>query len=283
VVGVGELGEIYVRSPHLAKGYLNDEQLTQERFVLNPFAQKPNDRLYKTAELGRYLPDGNVQWVGRMDRQVNIRGFRIEPRETEAALAEHPAVREAVVTAREDQPGDKRLVAYVVLIKDREATINELRRFLKQKLPDFMIPAAFVFLESLPLTPNGKTDFQALPMPNPASGASQSQFVAPRTALESVIADVWKEVLSVEQVGVYDNFFDLGGHSLLSIQAIARLENETGLKMNPMAFVTQTLGQLASLYERRMPRRAQIAPESFTRRLWGTLKSAVFFRKNERP
>ncbi|MGE5820860.1 MAG: amino acid adenylation domain-containing protein [Deltaproteobacteria bacterium] len=280
LAGVGELGEIYVRSPHLAIGYLNDEQLTQERFVLNPFTQEPNDRLYKTAELGRYLPDGNIQWVGRMDRQVNIRGFRIEPREIEAALADHPAVQEAAVMAREDQPGDKRLVAYLVLIKDHEATINELRRFLKQKLPDFMIPASFVFLESLPITPNGKTDFQALPTPNPSSATSQSQFVAPRTALETVIADVWKEVLGVDQVGVYDNFFDLGGHSLLSLQVIARLERETGLKVNPMAFVTQTLGQLASVYERRMPRRGHMASNSFTRRLWGTLKSALFFRKN---
>ena len=276
LAGVGEIGEIFIRSPHLAKGYLNDEQLTQERFVLNPFTQKPNDRLYKTAELGRYLPDGNVQWIGRIDRQVNIRGFRIELGEVEAILRDHPAVQETVVMAREDQPGEKRLVAYVVLIKDQEATVNDLRSLLRQKLPEFTIPTGFVFLDSLPLTPNGKTDFSALPLPNPASAASQSQFVAPRTPLESLIAEIWKDVLGVDRVGVYDNFFDLGGHSLLSMQAIARLENQTGLKMNPKAFVTQTLGQLASVYERRLPPRAQIGRKSFTRRLWNTLKSAIF-------
>lgn len=279
LAGISEVGEIFVRSPHLAKGYLNDEQLTRERFIASPFTGRPGDRLYKTAELGRYLPDGTIQWAGRIDRQINIRGFRIEPGEVEVALNEHPAVQETVVMAREDIPGETRLVAYIVASQEAAPTTHELRRFLQQNLPDYMIPSVFVFLEALPLTANGKIDPRALPAPERTQPSFQGTFVSPRTPLESLIAEVWKDVLGVDRVGVYDNFFDLGGHSLLSVQAVARLEKETGVRIHAKAMVTNALGQLASAYEERMCPQLQTA--GVTRRFWNAVKSALLPKRDD--
>jgi amino acid adenylation domain-containing protein len=225
LAGVGELGEIYVRSPHLARGYLGDDALTQERFIINPFTRMPGDRLYKTGDLGRYLPDGNVEFQGRADYQVKIRGFRIEPGEIETLLAQHPGVRETVVIAREDRPGDRRLVAYVVATGEQGPTVGEMRRFLEEKLPGYMVPSAFVLLEALPLTPNNKVDRRALPAPENVRPELAGAFVAPCTPVEEVLAGMWAQVLGIERVGIHDNFFELGGHSLLATQIVSRVRD----------------------------------------------------------
>jgi amino acid adenylation domain-containing protein len=230
LAGIGEVGEIYVRSPHLAGGYVGDDALTEECFPVNPFTAAASDRLYKTGDLGRYLPDGNVEFLGRGDFQVKIRGFRVEPGEIEAALGRHPAVQQAVVLAREDSPGasktppwDKRLVAYVVFNQGQAPVVGELRRFLRERLPVYMVPAAFVFLECLPLTPNRKVDRNKLPAPDMTRLALEEAFVAPQTPVEGTLAHIWAEVLGLERVGVHNNFFDLGGHSLHLIQVHNRL------------------------------------------------------------
>ena len=250
LAGVGEVGEIYVRSPHVAKGYMGDEALTRERFIINPFTKTPGDWLYKTGDLGRYLTDGDVEFFGRVDHQIKIRGFRIEPGEIEVVLGQHPAVREAVALAREDEPGEKRLVAYVVPNQERVPTTSELCSFLKAKLPEYMVPSAFVMLEALPLTPNGKVDRRALPMPDQAR-PEDSTFVAPRTPVEEVLAGIWSQVLGLERISVYDNFFELGGHSLLATQVISRLCNAFQLEL-PLRhiFEAPTVAELSAAIEK---------------------------------
>ena len=221
-VPIGVTGELFIGGDGVARGYLNRPDLTAERFLRNPFSDEPGSRLYKTGDLARYLPDGNIEFQGRIDHQVKVRGFRIELGEIESVLSQHPAVREAVVLAREDVPDDKRLVAYVVSNQQSPLSISELRNFLKEKLPDYMVPAAFVPLETLPLTPNGKVNRRALPAPE-SERQSEEAYVAPQNELEKIIAGIWQELLQVEKVGVHDNFFDLGGHSLLIVQAHSRL------------------------------------------------------------
>jgi acyl-coenzyme A synthetase/AMP-(fatty) acid ligase/acyl carrier protein len=224
LAGIGELGEIHVRSPHLARGYLDDDTLTRERFIGNPFTNEPGDRLYGTGDLGRYLPDGNVVFQGRVDQQIKIRGFRIELGEIEAVLARHPGVRETVVlasTARED----KQLVAYVVLDQAAAPTPQEMRQFLGEKLPQYMVPAAFVVLDAFPLTPNGKIDRRALPAPDRDQIERESVYVAPSTPYEEILVEAWEEVLELEEIGVRDNFFSLGGHSLLATQIVSRVRD----------------------------------------------------------
>ncbi len=223
LAGVGELGEIYFRSPHLAQGYLGDEALTQARFLTNPFTGLAGDRLYKTGDLGRYLADGNVEFAGRIDNQVKIRGFRIELGEVEAALAQHPAVRECAVLAREDTPGEKQLAAYVVQTAKQALPAGAIRNFLKTKLPGYMVPSAFIVLDTFPLTPNGKVDRSALPAPDQSRTESADAYVAPRTPIEQLLSQIWADVLKLDKVGVHDNFFDLGGHSLLATQAVSRM------------------------------------------------------------
>src|SRR5262249_12904015 len=180
-------------------------------------------RLYRTGDLGRWLAGGNVVFLGRMDFQVKIRGFRVEPGEIEVALNSHAAVRETVVLAREDEPGKRRLVAYIALAENSAPTVSELRSFLLTTLPDYMVPSAFVFLDGLPLTPNGKVNRKALPIPDQSRPELERAYVAPRTALEAVVAECWATVLGLERVGVNDDFFELGGHSLLATQVIGRL------------------------------------------------------------
>jgi amino acid adenylation domain-containing protein len=225
LAGIGEIGEIYFRSPHLARGYLGDDSLTAERFIPNPFTERSDDRLYKTSELGRYLTDGNVEFVGRGDQQVKIRGFRIELGEIEATLEQHPRLRQAVVVARESIPGEQLLAAYVVVKQKPAPTTTELRGFLKNKLPDHMLPSAFVILPALPLTPSGKVDRRALPPPDAGRPNLATTFVAPRTPAEELLASIWTELLKIDKVGVYDNFFDLGGHSLLAVRVISRIRD----------------------------------------------------------
>jgi amino acid adenylation domain-containing protein len=220
---VGAPGQLHIAGDGLARGYLNRPDLTGEKFIPNPFSKEPGARLYRTGDLARYLPDGNVEFLGRIDHQVKLRGFRIELGEIEAILGEHSKVRQSVVLVREDVPGDKRLVAYVVPSQGRAATTTELRAFLKEKLPEYMVPSAFVFLDSMPLTPNGKLDRKALPAPDRSSRELGASYVAPRTPVEEMIAEIWAKVLQIDKVGIYDNFFDLGGHSLLATQVVSRV------------------------------------------------------------
>lgn len=251
--GVGELGEIYFRSPYIAKGYLNDEELTRQKFLTNPFTKDHGDRLYRTGDLGRYLPDGNVEHVGRADRQIKIRGFRIEPAEIEAALIKHPQVREAVVASRaeinEDRPAktEATLVAYVVPETGHDIDAATLRDSLAGKLPQFMIPSAFVVLESLPLTPNGKLDRAALPSSNGKDNQRAEEYTAPRSENEKELVELWQEVMELDRIGIHDNFFELGGHSLLAVRLFALIEKKFGKRL-PLAtlFQAPTIAQLAA-------------------------------------
>jgi aspartate racemase len=264
-VPIGVPGELHIGGVGLARCYLNRSELTEEKFIPNPF-QRSNgageqrskgakedpssnpERLYKTGDLARYLPDGTIEFLGRLDNQVKIRGFRIELGDIEAAITQHSNVQQTVVTAREDSPGDKRLVAYIVLSPEQTLTPDELRRFLKQKLPDYMMPSAFVFLDALPLTPNGKVDRRALPAPEQARQEPEETFVAPRNELELQLATIWEKVLGKKPISVKDNFFDLGGHSLLAVRLFADIE-KTFHKQLPLAtlFQAPTIEQLARI------------------------------------
>jgi amino acid adenylation domain-containing protein len=218
-------GEIYIGGDCLARGYLNRPDLTAERFVPDPFSNEPGERVYRTGDLARYLPDGTVEFLGRVDNQVKIRGYRIELGEIEAKLARHAEVRESVVLARADTPGEKRLVAYVVARRHPAPPPAELRRHLHELLPEYMVPSHFVLLDELPLTSNGKIDRRALPRPEETLSGSEKVFVAPRNPVEEVLVNIWAEVLQAEEVGIHNNFFELGGHSLLAMQLLSRLRN----------------------------------------------------------
>jgi thioesterase domain-containing protein len=239
---VGVPGELYVGGEGVARGYLDRPALTAERFVPDPFAGEGGARVYRTGDRVRWRGDGTLEYLGRLDEQVKIRGFRIEPGEIEARLREHPAVRQAVVLAREDAPGEKRLVAYVV----GEAAADALRAHLDACLPAYMVPAAYVRLEALPLTSNGKLDRGALPAPDGAAYAVRGS-EPPRTMTEQVLAEIWSELLGVERVGRRDHFFDLGGHSLLAVRLVSRVREA----LNPAAtvddvFAHPTLWELAA-------------------------------------
>jgi len=221
-------GELFIGGDGLARGYLNRPELTDGKFIRDPFKGNGAARLYRTGDLARRLPDGNIELLGRMDRQVKIRGYRIELGEIEAMLLQFPKVREAVVIAREDTPGDKRLVAYLTTYQQTTVSLNELRRFLREKLPDYLVPTAFVMLEKLPLTPNSKVDRRALPAPEINRPKLETTFAAPGAGLEQTIAAIWEEVLSVENPGVNDNFFDLGGHSLQVVRVQTQLRERLG-------------------------------------------------------
>ena len=276
-VPIGVTGELYVGGAGVARGYLNRPELTAERFVPDPFSAEPGARLYKTGDLARYLPNGNIECRGRTDHQVKIRGFRIELGEIESVLGQHQAIRESVVVTREEVPGDKSLVAYLVTAEEPAISLSELRSFLKEKLPDYMIPSAFVVLDSLPLTPNGKVDRRALPDPGRTRSTSTSEetFEAPHTPLESLIAEIWQGILHVDQVGVQDNFFDLGGHSLLSLQVVLRLEKQLGIRMSPRDLIFHTLGQLATLCESRLQDEKDSQAVSLTQRVMGAFRRVL--------
>ncbi|SEI21515.1 Chondramide synthase cmdD [Rhizobium tibeticum] len=227
-VPFGAVGELYIGGAGVARGYLNRPELTAERFMADPFSKEPGARMYRTGDLARYLPDGNLEFLGRIDDQVKIRGFRIEPGEVAARLCEHAWVRDAAVVAQEDGAGDKRLVAYVVCTSeagsqplDGSGLAGTLRAHLSGRLPDYMVPAAFVQIEALPLTANGKLDRKALPAPDDDAYARRS-YEAPRGEIETLLAGIWAELLGVERVGRHDNFFELGGHSLLAVQLLNR-------------------------------------------------------------
>ena len=264
-VPIGVPGELYVSGDGLARGYLNRPDLTAQKFIPHPFSDNqsvsgaaPEElagrdsalRLYRTGDLARYLPDGNIEFLGRLDEQVKIRGFRIELGEIEALLAQHPDLREVVVIVREDIPGNKYLAAYVVpKLEASPPPISELRSFLKAKLPDYMVSGTFVFLEAMPLTPNGKIDRRALPVPASSRREQEDNFVAPSTPTEEILAAIWTEVLGLQQVGINDNFFELGGHSLLAARLFAQIEKKLGRNL-PLAnlFQAPTIKELASLF-----------------------------------
>ena len=244
-VPLGVSGELYVGGAGVARGYLNRPELTAERFIADPFSADPEARLYKTGDLGRWLPDGNIEYLGRNDFQVKIRGFRIELGEIEARLAACEGVREAVVIAREASPGEKRLVAYVVAQEGVELSSAVLRDELSKVLAEYMVPSAFVSLEALPLTSNGKLDRQALPAPDQSAIVTRA-YEAPVGEIEVAIAEVWRELLGLERVGRHDHFFELGGHSLLVVNLIERLR-ERGVNAEVrMVFITPTLAGLAA-------------------------------------
>jgi amino acid adenylation domain-containing protein len=245
-VPAGIAGELYIGGVGLARGYLNYPDLTAEKFISNPFHGDPKARLYRTGDFARYLPDGNIELIGRKDYQIKIRGFRVEPREVEVALCQHPAIRQGVVLAREDVPGDKRLVAYVITHGQQALPTTDLRNFLRSKLPDHMVPSTFVFLDALPLTPNGKVDRRALPAPDQARPELEEIFVAPRTPVEKLLARVWADTLQLDQIGVHDNFFDLGGHSLLATRVISKVRQAFCIELPLLAlFENPTVASLA--------------------------------------
>ena len=222
-VPIGIIGEIHIGGVGLARGYLNQPGLTGERFVPDPFSRTPGSRLYKTGDLARFRSDEEIEFAGRADQQVKVRGFRIELGEIETVLSQHPAVREAVVVVREDASAGKRLIAYVVAHEEPPPTTSELRSYLKERLPEYMLPSAFVMLDVLPLTATGKVDRNMLPAPEQSRPELARIYVAPRTALEEVLCDIFSEVLEREPVGVHDSFFELGGHSLLATQVVSRV------------------------------------------------------------
>ncbi len=243
-VPIETAGELFVGGVGVGRGYLHDPEKTAERFIPNPFTSEPGSRLYRTGDLVRYHDDGCIEFLGRLDHQVKIRGFRIELGEIEAVLKRCKGVRETVVVAREDTPGTKRLVAY--LVADGGVGVENLRQYLEQKLPEYMVPSAYVFLDAFPLSSNGKLDRKALPAPEPAR-TQQDQYALPRNQTEESLARIWREVLKIERVGIHDNFFALGGDSILSIQIISRA-NQEGLRITPMQlFEHQTISTLAAV------------------------------------
>ena len=246
-VPIGVSGELHVASIGMARGYLNRPELTSEKFIPNPFSNDPNSRLYKTGDLARYRIDGNLDCLGRIDDQVKVRGFRIELGEIESVLRQYPVARQCVVIAREDTPGDRRLVAYVVPAEAGSIDAKRVRAFLQKQLPEYMLPSAVVEIEELPLTPTMKINRRALPPPLYDAQAHEG-YVAPRTALEEKLAAIWAEVLKVERVSINDNFFELGGHSLLAVRLFAKIADAFGRQL-PLAtlFQASTIEQLATI------------------------------------
>ncbi len=246
LVPAGVTGELYIGGDGLARGYLGRPELTAEKFIPDPFDERGGARLYRTGDLARYRPTGDIEYLGRMDHQVKLRGYRVETGEIETTLAQHEAVRQAVVTAHQNGDGEKRLVAYVV--GDRIVTA-ELQQYLRSKLPSYMIPGAYVVLDQMPLTPNGKIDRRALPAPE----HSQQGYVGPTRPAEEILAGIWSQVLRVEQVGTEDNFFELGGHSLLATQVISRVRASFGIEINlRMLFEHPTIRSLAEVIDEKL-------------------------------
>ncbi len=235
---IGVAGELYIGGVGVARGYLGRPELAAERFLADPFVEKTTARMYKTGDLGRWLADGTIEFLGRNDFQVKIRGFRVELGDIEATLRRHPQLREVVVGVYEPVPGDKRLVAYSVVEDHFIPDVSELREFVKESMPEYMVPSAFVFLNALPMTPNGKLNRKALPEPEQNRQVTDADFIAPRSPVEQLLAEIWGEVLSINRVGIHDNFFELGGHSLLATQVVVRIREQLSVEI-----------QLISLFE----------------------------------
>jgi long-subunit acyl-CoA synthetase (AMP-forming) len=253
---VGVKGELYISGAGLARGYVKRAEMTGERFMPARYGGRCGQRMYRTGDAGRYLPDGNIEFLGRVDNQVKIRGYRIELGEIEAVLNEHRCVKQSVVVAREDEAGEKRLVAYYTMAASSEPLADEeipgaeeLRAHLRTKLPEYMAPAAYVKLEKMPLTASGKLDRKGLPAPDEGAYAARD-YEAPQGEIESVLAKIWAEALGLERVGRWDNFFELGGHSLLALKLIERMRSE-GLQADVHTFfITPTIAKLAAGMEK---------------------------------
>jgi acyl carrier protein len=255
LVPIGVSGELYIGGAAVSHGYLRRPELTDEKFVTID-----GQRFYRTGDLVRYLPDGNIEIIGRIDDQIKIRGFRIELGEVEAALGQHPDAREVVVIAREAFPGDNRLVAYLVTDHQTAPSATEFRSFLKTKLPDYMVPSAFVLLDKMPLTATGKVDRLALPLPDWAALELKEEFVAPSSAIEQELAEIWIKVLGVNRVGINDNFFALGGHSLLATRVMSLVMESFHVRLTLRSlFESPTVALLALAIEQK-----QLGPEDFT-------------------
>jgi amino acid adenylation domain-containing protein len=251
-VPIGTPGELYIAGTGLARGYLNRPELTAERFIRDPFSDEPDARLYKTGDLARWLPDGQIAFMGRNDDQIKIRGYRIEPGEIATAINEHPAVQMSIIIAREDTPGDRHLVAYIVPVPGSQISDKSLRDVLATRLPDYMIPAVFVRLEAFPLTANGKVDRVALPVPDTTHIIRGGDTLVPCTPLEKWLADIMTALLGLEQIGLDENFFMLGGHSLMGTQIIMRVSSEIGVDLPLRAlFEAPTIRGLSAEIERR--------------------------------
>ncbi len=250
-VPVGVAGMLYINGSGLARGYLNRPKITADKFIPNPFADLPGKRLYKTGDLARYLPSGEIEYIGRIDNQVKVRGFRIELGEIEAQITQHSAVRESVVVVREDIPEEKRLIAYVVSEQESTPKASELRSLLSEKLPNYMIPSVFIPMMTLPLTPNGKVDRKALPAPDGSYLKLETAYIKPSSNLEKSIANIWQQVLKLEKVGIHDNFFELGAHSLLLVRVHSQLHEifQTNLSVLDL-FRYPTISSLAEFINR---------------------------------
>ncbi|MBW4609138.1 MAG: amino acid adenylation domain-containing protein [Hassallia sp. WJT32-NPBG1] len=254
---IGVPGELYIGGKGVARGYFNRPDLTAQKFIPHPFSDEPGERLYKTGDLVSHRLDGTLEFLGRSDNQVKLRGFRIELEEIEAALLEHPDIKESAVIVREDIPGDQRLVAYIVLNQESSFSINQLREFLKAKLPEYMVPSVFVPLKALPLTNNGKIDRKALPAPDKVRPEQAGLFVAPRNATEKQLTEIWAEILRLDRIGIYDNFFNLGGHSLLATQLISRVRDTFQAELVVKnIFEAPTVADLAALVTQKLAEQA---------------------------
>jgi amino acid adenylation domain-containing protein len=244
-------GELHIGGIGVARGYRNRPQLTAQRFIPNPFGARPDQRLFKTGDLARFLPDGQIAFVGRIDEQVKVYGFRVEPNEVTAALDAHPGVQQSVIVAREVAPGDTRLIGYLVPVPGSYLTLSALRAFLRARLPDYMVPGTFVSLERLPLTPNGKVDRVSLPLPDESNTLRDDPRAAPRTEMEKTVAGILERVLNLDHVDVEENFFSLGGHSLLGAQLVARFRDTFGIEMPlRVIFEAPTVAELSAEIER---------------------------------
>ncbi|MFO0142601.1 MAG: amino acid adenylation domain-containing protein, partial [Aphanizomenon sp.] len=285
-VPIGVPGELHIGGMGLARGYLHHPDLTDAKFIPHPF--KPLERIYKTGDLARYLPDVNIEFLGRIDNQVKIRGFRIELGEIETLLITHPQISEAVVIDSDDIPGSKRLVAYIVETSSGTSLPqSQLRSFLKEKLPDYMIPSAFVVLDALPLTPNGKLDRRNLPKPDQNRPDSAANYVAPQTDVERTIATVWEKVLHLENIGIHDNFFEIGGHSLLATQIISRLRQILQMDLSVRTlFTAPTIASFAEYCETIQGKLPELQTRSLTPQLQAQIPEpkaeiSVFLHKDD--
>ncbi|MBW4434412.1 MAG: amino acid adenylation domain-containing protein [Pelatocladus maniniholoensis HA4357-MV3] len=264
-VPTGVTGELHIGGIGLARGYLNKAELTAVNFIPNPFTKQEGDRLYKTGDLVRFLPSGDIEYIGRIDNQIKIRGFRVELGEIEAVINQHPSVSASVVIVREDKPGNQNLIAYITLHPHKTLTIPELRRFLQNKLLDYMLPTAFMILEALPLTSNGKVDRRALPTPDVLRPELEVAYLVPQTKLEKTIASVWQKALNLEKIGIHDNFFEIGGHSLLLVTVHSQLQKILKVELSTLdlfryptiydlaEYVSQSQNQTAFLQETDIP------------------------------
>jgi acyl-CoA synthetase (AMP-forming)/AMP-acid ligase II/acyl carrier protein len=258
LVPIGVPGELYIGGEGVVRGYFQRPGLTNDRFIQHPFKNGNVDKVYKTGDLACYNKDGVIEFLGRLDHQVKIRGYRIELGEIETALEKHSLIREAVVIAREDTPGDKRLVAYMVSETPSNPAISDLRDYLKEKLPEYMIPSTYEFMVVFPLTPNGKVDRLSLPAPEMDRPEMEQEFIAPRTQSEKNLAKLWSEVLNIEEISIQDNFFDLGGHSLSAVQVTVKIAQAYNVELSLQAFFqASTLADLATKLEEKLIEQAE--------------------------